>query len=167
MASPTAKPKEKKVFEKPEIEETLVRIAGYDMPGSKKLYPALTRVKGVSWTLANATCKILKVPHDKKVSELTKAEIEKIEKFLKNPEIKDFQKNRRSDLETGETKHFIGTDLDMKKDFDIRRLKKIRSYKGMRHAAKLPVRGQRTRAHFRQKGQAVSVMKKGAKGKKA
>ena len=50
----------------------------------------------------------------------------------------------------------------MKKDFDIRRLKKIRSYKGVRHTSGQPVRGQRTRSHFRKKGQSVSVMKKKA-----
>ena len=162
MASPTEKkqePEKKKHFEKAE-EEILVRVAGYDMPGSKKIYPALTRIKGVSWTIANATCLKLKIPHDKKVSELSKPEIEKIEHFLRNPDIRDFQKNRRKDLETGETGHFIGTDLEMKRDFDIRRMKKIRSYKGMRHTQGQPVRGQRTKSHFRKRGQSVSVMRK-------
>jgi len=69
-------------------------------------------------------------------------------------------KNRRSDPETGEEKHLVGTDLDMKKDFDIRRMKKIRSYRGIRHTSGLPVRGQRTRSNFRKKGQAVAVKRK-------
>jgi small subunit ribosomal protein S13 len=161
MAAPNQQKQEpkKSLRDDHESEETLVRVAGFDLPGSKKIYPALTRIKGVSWAISNATCIILKMPRNKKVSELSKPEIEKIEKFLKNPEVQD--------LETGKTNHFIGNDLDMKKDFDIRRLKKIRSYKGVRHTANLPVRGQRTRAHFRKKGQAVSVQKKGAKGKKA
>ena len=68
-------------------------------------------------------------------------------------------KNRQKDLETGESKHLVSTDLDMRKDFDIRRLKKIRSYKGVRHTAGLPVRGQRTRSHFRTKGQVKRVKK--------
>jgi len=72
-----------------------------------------------------------------------------------------FLKNRRSDFKTGEESHIIGSELDMKKDFDIRRLKKIRAYRGIRHAAGLPVRGQRTRSHFRKKGQAVGVKRKG------
>ncbi|MBU0760073.1 MAG: 30S ribosomal protein S13 [Nanoarchaeota archaeon] len=148
------------------MEESLVRIAGNDIPGSKKIFAGLTRVKGVGWSIANATCLKLKIPKDKRISELSKEEINKIEEFLKAPDIQDFLKNRRSDLETGETKHYVGVDLEMKKDFDIRRLKKIRSYKGMRHTAGLPVRGQRTRAHFRKKGQAVSVGKKATKGKK-
>jgi small subunit ribosomal protein S13 len=39
----------------------------------------------------------------------------------------------------------------LKKEFDIKRLKKIRSYRGLRHATGRPVRGQRTKGHFRSK----------------
>lgn len=158
MAAEQEKIQQKKPYErKQEIEETLVRVSGYDIPGSKKIYSGLTRIKGVGWSMANATCIKLGIPRDKRASELSKEDIEKIEKFLKNPEINNFLKNRQKDVESGETKHYIGTDLDIKKDFDIRGMKKIRSYKGARHAAGLPVRGQRTRSHFRKKGQAVRV----------
>ena len=54
----------------------------------------------------------------------------------------------------------LTNDLDIQKEFDIKRLKKIKSYRGLRHAQGLPVRGQRTRSHFRKKGGAVSVRKK-------
>ncbi len=141
-------------------EEFLIRIAGQDLPGSKNVYVALTRINGVSWSISNAACIKLNIPKLKRVSELTKNEIITIENFLKNPDIKDFLKNRRNDLETGKTGHLISADLEIKKDFDIRRLKKIRSYKGIRHIAKLPVRGQRTRSHFRKKGQVFRVRKK-------
>ena len=40
------------------------------------------------------------------------------------------------------------------------RLKEIKSYRGLRHSLKLPVRGQRTRSHFRTKGNAMGVKKK-------
>jgi small subunit ribosomal protein S13 len=153
--------KKKHFHEEERMEESLIRIAGYDIPGSKKLLPGLTRIKGVGWSISNAACIKLNLSKDKKVSELTKDEIKMIETFLKNPDVKDFMKNRRSDLETGETGHFIGTDLEMKKDFDIRRMKKIRSYKGIRHTSGLPVRGQRTRSHFRKnKGQSTGIKKK-------
>lgn len=141
-------------------EETLIRIAGYDIPGSKKLLPGLTRVKGVGWAISNAACLKLGFDKNKKVADLTKEEIQKIEKFLKNPDVKDYMKNRQKDEETGVTGHFIGTDLEMRKDFDIRKMKKIRSYKGVRHTSGLPVRGQRTRSHFRKKGQSVAVRSK-------
>jgi small subunit ribosomal protein S13 len=48
--------------------------------------------------------------------------------------------------------------LDLSRDFDIRRMKKIRSYKGWRHATGQPVRGQRTKSHFRHGG-AIGVAK--------
>ncbi|MDD5650977.1 MAG: 30S ribosomal protein S13, partial [Candidatus Nanoarchaeia archaeon] len=67
--------------------------------------------------------------------------------------------NRRKDPETGEDQHVISTDLKMKKDFDIKMMRKMKSYKGMRHSFGLPVRGQRTRAHFRH-GKSLGVAKK-------
>lgn len=157
--------KEEKVEKKPykhddENSEVLLRIAGFDIGTSRKVMPGLTKIKGVGWAISNAICKILKIPKDKKIGELSKEDIAQIETFLKNLEVKEYMMNRRNDLETGESKHYFGSDLDMKKDFDIRRLKKIRSYKGVRHTNKLPVRGQRTRSHFRKKGQAVRVRKK-------
>ncbi|MEM4271568.1 MAG: 30S ribosomal protein S13 [Candidatus Pacearchaeota archaeon] len=151
----------KKKHEEKDFSETLVRILGFDIPGSKNLYAGLTRIKGVSWTISNAVCIKLGMPKNKKVSELTKDEIKRIEKFLENLDVYDFLKNRRKDEETGETEHFYGSDLDMKKEFDIKRLRGIKCYRGIRHALKQPVRGQRTRSHFRKKGQAMGVKKKG------
>jgi ribosomal protein S13 len=49
----------------------------------------------------------------------------------------------------GTNKHIYGADLNLQVDFDIKRLKKIKAYKGVRHAAGQPVRGQRTKSHFR------------------
>ena len=143
-----------------EENEVLIRILGFDIPGSKNLYAGLTRIKGVSWTISNAICLKLGFPRSKKVSELSKEDIKKIEKFLEELPVYDFLKNRRTDIETGQTDHFFGTDLDMKRDFDIKRLREIKSYKGIRHALKQPVRGQRTRSHFRKRGVAMGVKKK-------
>lgn len=140
--------------------ETLVRILGYDIPGSKNVYTGLTRIKGISWTISNAACIKLGMPKSKKISELSKADIQQIEKFLRELPVFDFLKNRRNDVETGKTAHYFGTDLDMKRDFDIRRLREIKSYRGIRHALKQPSRGQRTRSHFRRRGQAMGVKKK-------
>ena len=84
-------------------------------------------------------------------------------KFLAKPKLPAFLINRRKDFETGEDEHLIGSNLEMKKEFDIRRLKKIRSYRGLRHAFGHPTRGQRTRSHFRSKGKKKAV---GVKSKK-
>ena len=154
------KAERKRQSQEEEHNEILVRILGYDIPGSRNLIAGLTRIKGVSWAISNALCIKLELAKSKKIEALTKDEIAKIEAFLKNPQIPVFFFNRRIDRETGETKHFFGSDLDIKKEFDIKRLKEIRSYKGIRHGAKLPVRGQRTRSHFRAKGRAMGIKKK-------
>ena len=141
--------------------ETLVRIFGYDIPGSRNLYVGLTRIKGISWALSNAVLLKLGYSRTKKISELSKDEIQKIEATVRAMPVPDFMKNRRNDEETGKTTHLLTTDLDMQKDFDIKKMKKMKSYKGVRHSLKLPVRGQRTRSHFRAKGRvAVTVQKK-------
>ncbi len=161
MAQAQTEVKEKKVqkpIEKKEDQgEFLIRIFGYDIPGSKNIYTGLTRIKGVSWSVSNAVCLKLNISRSRKISELSKQEIGKIENFLKNLEVPDYLKNRRLDLETGKTSHNYGSDLDIIRDFDIKRLKKIKSYKGIRHSQKLPVRGQRTRSHFRGKAGKTKV----------
>ena len=54
-----------------------------------------------------------------------------------------------------------GTDLELQTEFDIKRMKKIKSYKGVRHSAGQPVRGQRTKSHFRKnKAKSGGIKKK-------
>ncbi|MBU3906885.1 MAG: 30S ribosomal protein S13 [Nanoarchaeota archaeon] len=141
----TAEPREKQKME----EGKIIRILSKDISGDMKIYPGLTKIKGVSWAVSNAVCNVLKIDKKRKVVSLTEEEIKKISEFIKNPKLPYFIVNRRSDRETGGDLHFIGTDLELKRDFDIKRLKQIKSYKGIRHASGQPVRGQRTKAHFR------------------
>ncbi len=145
-------------------EDRIVRILSKDIEGKMKLYPGLAKIKGVSWTISNATCVILNIPKDKKIGALTDKEIEKISEFLKKPEIPEYLLNRRNDFESGENKHLIGNALDLTKEFDIKRLRKIKSYRGLRHAAGLPLRGQRTKSNFRRNRKKGSGIKK--KGEK-
>ncbi len=140
--------------------ERIVRIMQKDIEGGMKLYPGLTKIKGVSWSLSNAVCKKIGMDKNKKIGSLTESEIGKIEDFLKNPDIPKYLKNRQNDLETGKDEHLIGSNLELRKEFDIKRLKKIKSYKGYRHLAGLPVRGQRTRAHFRKNRTKAAGIKK-------
>ena len=141
-------------------EDILVRILGYDIKGGRNVYAGLTYIKGVSWSVAHALCHQLKLNKNMKIAELSKDTIKKIEGALSNMEMPSFLKNRRGDLDSGEDKHLVSTNLDIRREFDIKRLKKIRSYRGIRHAMGLPVRGQRTTSHFRTKGKAVGVRKK-------
>ena len=100
---------------------------------------------------------------NKKIEELSEDEIKKIQDFIKNPQLPIFMINRRKDYDSGENKHLHGADLDLQVEFDIKRLKKIKAYKGIRHSTGQPVRGQRTKSHFRtnsRKTGAVGVTKK-------
>lgn len=141
-------------------EERIVRILSKDIEGKMKIYPGLTKIKGVSWTLSSATCVALNIDKDKKIGALTDKEVEKITEFLKNPKLPKRLLNRRSDFETGENKHLLGSDLDLTKEFDIKRLKKIKSYRGLRHSIGLPLRGQRTKSNFRRNRKKGSGIKK-------
>ena len=154
------KGKERKKFEEPKeiYAESLVRLLGTDIPGEKNIYTGLTRIKGISWAFSNAICNTLKINKNKKVKDLSQKEIDEIVELTKKPNFPLWMLNRRKDLETGENKHLITTDLELQREFDIRRMKNMKSYKGWRHALGQPVRGQRTRSHFRS-GRSVGVQK--------
>lgn len=138
----------------------VIRILSKDIEGGLKIYPGLTQIKGVSWALSKATCEKLKIDKTKRIGDLTAEEIDKITVFLKAPTIPKFMINRRDDFETGEDKHLIGVDLELATEFDIKRLKKIKSYRGSRHTAGLPSRGQRTKANFRRNRRKGAGIKK-------
>ncbi len=140
----------KPVQAKEENFESLVRILDRDINSKKKVIAGLMRIRGISWAMSNGICTSLKINSAKRIGELTKDEIKKIEEFIKKPKLPQFLLNRRKDIDTGEDIHLTGTDLDLRKEFDIKLLKKIRSYRGLRHALGLPTRGQKTRSHFRE-----------------
>ncbi|MBD3259497.1 30S ribosomal protein S13 [Candidatus Woesearchaeota archaeon] len=151
----------------------LVRIVNVDLDGSKSIFYALPKIKGVSYTFANAVLKLAGIERHKKVGYLTAEEIKKITNVIENPlqnGIPVWMLNRRKDYSTGEDKHILTGDIKFIKTSDVRRLQKIKSRRGMRHQAGLPVRGQRTRSNFR-KGTSIGVKRKapakgGKKGKK-
>ena len=145
-------------------DERIVRVMSKDIEGGMKIYPGLTKIKGISWTMANAICKKLQIDKNRNIGSLTDEEVKKIVEFMKNPDLPKFLKNRNADFETGENKHLTGSDLDLEKEFDIKRLKKIRTYRGLRHSIGLPMRGQRTRSHFRKnRKKGGGIKKKGPK----
>lgn len=144
--------------------EKLVRILSKDIDGKLKVYPGLTKIKGVSWSFSNVVCKVLKIGKDRKIASLTSEEIKKISDFIKSPKVPEFVMNRRFDFSEGNSSHLNGVNLELKNEFDIKRLKKIKSYKGYRHMAGLPLRGQRTKGNFRRKKiKSVGIKKKNKK----
>ncbi|GIU68475.1 MAG: 30S ribosomal protein S13 [Candidatus Pacearchaeota archaeon] len=147
--------------EKKEDQERIVRILSQDIKGSMDVYSGLTKIKGISWSMSNAICNSLGIDKKRKISSLTEDEIKKISDFVKNPQLPKFLVNRPFDFSTGKDLHLIGSSLDLQTEFDIKRLKKIKSYRGIRHAMGQPVRGQRTKSHFRKnKIKGVGLKKK-------
>jgi len=128
----------------------IIRIWQTDVPGNKNVYCGLTRIKGVSWAISNAVCHILGLDKAKKVETLTKEEIQKIEETLKAHKFPKFMLNRRNDFNTGVDAHLLSNALELSEELDVKRLKKIRSFRGWRHAMGQPTRGQSTKAHFRE-----------------
>ena len=141
----------------------LVRIANVDLDGNKSVSNALRKMKGVSFMISNAVCNISKVDKYKKVGLLDDTEIKQLEVvLLQYKGIPTWMLNRRKDYDTGEDKHIIGAQVMFVKTFDVKRMQESKSNRGLRHAWGLPVRGQRTRSHFRH-GKSVGVMKKATK----
>lgn len=162
-----AKKKEEKK-EKPKVEKKIepreiVRVAGTDLIGSKKVVEAIKGIKGVSHTFAKAVIVAANFPLDAKLSSLSEQQIEKLEQVIKNPSqfgIPAYLLNRRRDYETGKDLHLTGQDFSVQQKFDIQKQVDLKTYRGWRHMLGQPVRGQRTRSHFRSKGRVVGVMRK-------
>lgn len=145
----------------------LVRIADSDVDGNMPIFMAMTHVKGVYFMLANAICNVLSLNKTEKSGNFSQEEIDKIEEVMQNPakyNIPQWLFNRRKDMETGEDKHIITSDLTLQNQMDIKFMRKIRSYKGIRHSkGAKKVRGQRTRSSGRRAGSlGVARKKKGA-----
>ena len=139
----------------------IVRLLDADIKGNVHISHALAKVHGISYTFANAVCNLLNLEKEKKIGSLSQEDLKKIENFVRNPEqIPKWIYNRQKDILSGEDKHLITSDLKFQKDTDVKQLRKIKCYRGVRHSLGLPVRGQRTRSNFR-KGKTVGVRKKG------
>ncbi len=109
----------------------MARIAGIDLQDSWKVDFALTKVRGLGWSLSKKVMKDADINPKKRVSDLTADEISKISGELE--------------------KYPIEGDLARTVRANIQRLQVIGSYRGVRHARGLPVRGQRTRTNARTK----------------
>jgi small subunit ribosomal protein S13 len=148
----------------------IVRIANVDIPGNKAIRVSLTKIKGIGINMAAALLRLTGVDANQKTGDLSAADISKLDELVKNisgSNLPVWYFNRRKDYETGDNQHLLTGTLNFVKDNDLKRLKKIKTLRGMRHQRKLPVRGQRTRSNFRKsKGKVVGVRKKGTPGKK-
>ena len=119
---------------------------------------------------SHLVCSIAKIDPNKKVGYLSDIEAKRLEDILRNPSSNGspvWMLNRRNDYEDGVDKHILSSDIGFIQDNDLKRMKKIKCYKGVRHMMGLPVRGQRTKSNFRRNKGKVHLGVKRKSGAKA
>jgi len=108
----------------------LARISGIDLPDNKKILYALPHIYGIGLFSARKILAAAGIDGNKKVKELHEDDIAKIRKEI-------------------DTTYKVEGELRAEVSANIKRYVEIGSYRGMRHRAHLPVRGQRTRTNAR------------------
>jgi len=140
----------------------IVRMFGSDIDGNRPITLGLTDIRGVGLGMATSIVRILGMDKTRKMGELTDEEVAKLARAVEDPiaaGIPAWKVNRRKDFDTGKDIHINTSKLIMAEREDVNRLKRIRSYRGIRHERGLKVRGQRTRSTGR-RGSVVGVKKK-------
>lgn len=142
----------------------IVRVANVDIQGNRPTNIALTQIKGIGINLANIICICANVDRAEKAGNLNEEQVKKLNQVVENLAahgLPTWLFNRRKDYDTGSDMHLLTGNISFYRENDIKRMKKIKSLKGVRHGRGLPVRGQRTKSHFREnKGKVVGVAKK-------
>ncbi len=157
----TSKPQR---VEKKEL-QIIVRVANTDLDGEKPLIRAIRGIKGISYSMSKVICYVSGFDPYMKLGSLNEADLQKLEQIINEPDkfnVPEFLLNRRKDIETGKNIHLTGSDLAVARKFDVQRYVDLKTYRGWRHMLGQPVRGQRTRSHFRQ-GRVVGVLRKAVK----
>ncbi len=117
----------------------MARIAGVNIPTNKRVIIALTYIHGIGRTTAVAIADKLGIDHARRVQDLSDEEVLRIR-------------------ETIDEDHMVEGDLRRETAMTIKRRMDLKSYRGLRHRAGLPVRGQRTHTNARtRKGKAKPI----------
>jgi small subunit ribosomal protein S13 len=117
----------------------MARIAGVNIPDNKRVLISLTYIHGIGRPTAQKICDTLGLDVQRRMKDLTEDELNAI----------------RKEIESNLT---IEGDLRRETALSIKRLMDMRCYRGLRHRAGLPVRGQRTQTNARtRKGPAKPV----------
>ncbi|MBU1088333.1 30S ribosomal protein S13 [Patescibacteria group bacterium] len=115
-----------------------MRISGINIPDHERVEIAFTRFFGIGKTLVKQLLQKSKIDPDKRTKDLSREEVSNLIKALES----------------------FKTEGDLRREIreDIKRLKAIKSYRGIRHIVDLPVRGQRTKTNARtRKGKRKTV----------
>ncbi|MBP3200896.1 MAG: 30S ribosomal protein S13 [Lachnospiraceae bacterium] len=108
----------------------MARIAGVDLPNQKRVEAGLTYIFGIGFPKSNEILKSTGVNPDTRVKDLTDDEVKKLSDYIAN---------------------HVSVEGDLRRDtaLDIKRLKEIGCYRGVRHRKGLPCRGQKTKTNAR------------------
>jgi small subunit ribosomal protein S13 len=117
----------------------LARIAGVNIPTNKRVLIALTYIHGIGRTKAKELADTLGIAENRRVNDLTDAEVLKIREYI-------------------DANLSVEGDLRRETQMNIKRLMDLGCYRGLRHRRGLPVRGQRTHTNARtRKGPAKAI----------
>ncbi|PIP17689.1 MAG: 30S ribosomal protein S13 [Parcubacteria group bacterium CG_4_10_14_0_8_um_filter_35_7] len=108
----------------------MARIAGITLPQNKRVEIALTYIFGIGYSLSNEILKKAKIDHNKRTKDLSEEEINYLREII-------------------EKNYLVEGVLRGRILSNIKRMKEIGCYKGIRHAKNLTVRGQRTKTNSR------------------
>ncbi len=146
----------------------LLRVRNTSIDGNQVLVQSLSGIKGLGRRMAQAILRVVGLDEQMRAGNLSEKEVAKLEQIMADPikhGIPRWMVNRQKDLRTGEDRHISSTDLALILKIDIDRMKKTRSWKGVRHHLNLKVRGQHTRTTGRS-GLVLGVARK-KKGQQA
>jgi small subunit ribosomal protein S13 len=117
----------------------VARIAGVNIPTNKRVVVALQYIHGIGEQAANHIMEQLHIPYERRVSQLTDAEVLQIREMI-------------------DREFTVEGDLRRETAMNIKRLMDLGCYRGLRHRKGLPVRGQRTHTNARtRKGPAKAI----------
>lgn len=120
----------------------MARIAGVDLPRDKRVEVGLTYIFGIGRKTSNNILAAAGINPDTRIKDLTEDEINSLRKII-------------------DSDHNVEGDLRREIALNIKRLKEIRCYRGLRHIKGLPVRGQKTKTNARtRKGPKKTVGRK-------
>ena len=143
-------------------EKIFFRALRSQIDGNALVEHGLTQIRGVGRRFAQAIVSVAEIDPRMRIGALAEKDLNKLEEIMMKPienGIPYWMVNRKKDLRTGKDRHILGNSLDLQTKQDIDRMKRIRSYKGVRHHNKLKVRGQRTKSTGRH-GLVIGVVRK-------
>ena len=143
-------------------EKVFFRNLRTQVDGNAKVEHGLTQIMGVGRRFAQAVVAVAKIDPKIRIGAIQEKDLNRLEQIIISPVehgVPNWMVNRAKDLRTGEDLHVLSNKLEITVKRDIDRMKKIRSYKGVRHHLRLKVRGQRTKSTGRH-GLVVGVIRR-------